>query len=62
MELEEEQIDDIVAKLSEIQEILLAHDKETRAIPDMDVVEWNGTPIGRAIGRIQNVINVFTED
>ena len=51
-------LDEIVTTLSEAQEILT---KEIPA-PDMDVTEWNATPVGRAVRRIQNAINLIVED
>ena len=58
MEIAEEQIDEIVVKLSEAQEILAAVPVDP---PDMEVTEWNATPIGRALSRIQSAINLLVE-
>ena len=45
----EEQINDIIAKLNAVQDIIIAYDKKTMLDPNMDVSEWNSTPIGRAV-------------
>ena len=58
MEIAEEQIDEIIVKLSEAQEILAA---VPVVPPDMEVTEWNATPVGRALARIQSAINMLVE-
>jgi hypothetical protein len=57
MEIDEETLNDIIAKLNEAQDILL---KEV-PIPDMTVQEFNATPQGRAVRRIQDVL-ILIED
>lgn len=51
MAVEAKDIDDIITKLNEVTEILT---KEI-PLPDMDVSEWNQTPIGRAVGTVDEV-------
>ena len=58
MEFDDEQIAEIVTKLSEAQEILAAVPIDP---PDMEVTEWNATPIGRALARIQSAVNMLVE-
>jgi hypothetical protein len=53
----EEIFDAIIAKLNEAQAILT---KEL-PMPDMDVAEWNATPIGRAVSRIGDVLELMQE-
>jgi len=51
-------IDAIIAKLNAVTQILT---KEI-PLPDMDVSEWNQTPIGRAVGGIGDAIEMLTEE
>jgi len=53
----EEIFDAIIAKLNEAQAILT---KEL-PMPDMDVAEWNATPIGRAVSPIGDVLELMQE-
>ena len=45
----------IIAKLDLVKDILT---KEI-PLPDMDVIEWGQTPIGRAVGTIEDVIEML---
>ena len=57
MEIDEDTLNDIIAKLNEAQDILL----KTISVPDMTVMEFNATPTGRAVRRIQDVL-ILIED
>lgn len=54
MEIDEDTIAAILAKLAEALNIL---GEIPPPDPDMGVDEWNATPIGRACSRIQNAID-----
>jgi hypothetical protein len=56
--MDDELLAQIFAKLNEAQEILI---KEI-PLPDKDVFEWNQTPIGRAVGRIGDAIELLDEN
>ena len=55
--MNDETIDAIIAKLNEATAILT---KEI-PLPDMDVSEWNQTPIGRAVGAIGDALELLVE-
>ena len=57
MEIDEDTLNEIIAKLNEAQDILL----KTISVPDMTVTEFNATPTGRAVRRIQDVL-ILIED
>lgn len=54
--MNEEAIDAIISKLSEVAKTLAAIEK-----PDMDVVEWSATPIGKAVWYIEETIEMLEE-
>jgi len=55
-DITDDDIDAIVAKLEEAQNCL----KEV-PVPDMDISEWNATPIGRATNRIADAIDMLVD-
>jgi len=55
--MNEEMINDLIDRLDKVVKILT---KEI-PIPDMDVIEWNGTPVGRAVGDIGDVMEILQE-
>lgn len=57
MRMNEEMINDLIDRLDKVVKILT---KEI-PIPDMDVIEWNGTPVGRAVGDIGDVMEILQE-
>jgi hypothetical protein len=58
LEITGSEIEKQLALLSEALKILTEIPVDP---PDMDVVAWNGTPIGRACNRIQDVIEFLEE-
>jgi hypothetical protein len=48
----------VIAKLNEALRILT----EEIPTPDMDVVEWSKTPIGRAVDAIGEAIDLIVDD
>ena len=48
----------VIAKLNEVTDILT---KEI-PLPDMEVSEWRTTPIGRAVSRISEAIEMLEEE
>jgi hypothetical protein len=52
----DEHVNAIIAKLTEAENIL----KEI-PVPDMDIAEWNATPIGRAMRRIADAIDMLVD-
>ena len=50
-----DQINDLIAKLEKVKNIL------NENLPDIDVSEWNASPIGRATNRLQDVIDGLEE-
>ena len=57
--MEPEELAQIVAKLNEAQEILDKLARET--MESMDISEFNQTPIGRAMIRIGNAIDLIED-
>jgi hypothetical protein len=56
-EMNEEMLNEMLRKLAAVTEIL------TKEIPvlDMDVSDWNQTPIGRAVSGIEEVCDMIQE-
>jgi hypothetical protein len=58
-ELYEETIDRILLKLRDVMNIL------TKEIPledpDMDVIEWNASPVGRAVNLLDDIMGILEE-
>lgn len=46
----------VIDKLNEARDIL------TKDMPDMDISEWNATPIGRAVRRITDAIDMMVDN
>lgn len=54
-------LDQILKHLSEVGNILIDLTK-VLAGTEMDVRDWNQTPIGRAQGRVQDVMDILTDE
>ena len=53
----DDDINEIIAKLNEATNILT----KTTAFEDIDITEWNQTPIGQAVRRIADAIEMLEE-